>query len=216
MKPSGILPAHAEREPDSQLALSRRRSLAQLVQLLRCGEVSAALAFDILARRRRRRGDGEALCLALASIAEDERRHEQWLSAWQRTLPAPTQEFGGSALAVGFFRGLGTPDAGDHLARIAALDSAVCLLLAALRKAQPGLFGTCLSQILADEARHVALASSYARRHSPARRRQEQAAATREGLVELLATSADCLESLRMNPDQLLARLRRPPRCLCG
>lgn len=216
MKPSGILPAHAEREPDSHLALARRRALAQLVQLLRCGEESAAFAFDILARRRRRRGDSEALYGALASIADDERKHEQLLSAWQRTLPTPARDLAGNAVAVQFFRDLATPDAGDHLTRIAALDSAVCVLLASLRRAQPGLFGGCLSQILADEAGHVAVASGYARRHAPARRRQEQAAATRDGLVRLLATSADCLEALQMNPDRLLLRLRRPPRFLCG
>jgi hypothetical protein len=216
MNTSGILPADAEPESDSYLALARRRALAQLIQLLKCGEESAALAFDILARRRRHRGDNHALCGALASIADDERKHEQLLSAWQRTLPAPVWDPAGNAVAVRFFRDLGTCDAGDHLTRIAALDSAVCVLLRSLRKAQPGLFGACLSQILADEAGHVALASGYARRHSPARRRQEQAAATRDGLVRLLATSADCLEALQMNPEQLLPRLRRPPRFLCG
>lgn len=216
MEPSGDLPACAGLEPVSAQTLGRRRSLAQLLQLLLCGEESAALAFAILARRGRHRGDGEALTGALARIASDERHHTQQLLALQRTLPVPAWDAGHSAAARRFFRSLGTRDVGDHLTRIAALDSAVCLLLATLRTAQPELFNGCLALILADEARHVAVAGGYARRHTPAGRRREQAAATRHGLAGLLEANAACLDSLQMNPDYLLRRLRQPPRFLCG
>jgi hypothetical protein len=193
---------------------AQRVALAELVQILLCGEESAALAFDVLARQRRRQGDAIELTGALLRIADDEREHERMLLALQRSLPRP--EDGAQLAAVGtqYFRGLACRDAGEHFTRIAALDSAVCLLLAAFRKAQPALFGSAFQRILQDEARHVAIASSCARRLAAPQVRVEQAAATRQGLTELLRTRAHCFEALQIDPDRLLARLRQPPRFL--
>jgi hypothetical protein len=190
------------------------RGMAELVQILLCGEESAALAFDILARQRRRQGDALELTAALTRIADDEREHGRLLLALQRTLPTPADSAQSSTTATQFFRDLACRDAGEHFTRIAALDSAVCLLLASFRKAQPALFGSAFQRILHDEARHVAVASCYARRLASPKVRVEQAATTRQGLTELLYARAHCFEDLQIDPDRLLKRLRQPPRFL--
>jgi hypothetical protein len=136
------------------------------------------------------------------------------LLALQRTLPTPPDCAQLAAASNQFFRGLAGRDAGEHFTRIAALDSAVCLLLARFRKAQPALFGSAFQRILHDEARHVAVASRYARRLVASKVRVEQAAATRQGLAALLHARAHCFEDLQIDPDRLLLRLRQPPRCL--
>jgi hypothetical protein len=193
---------------------AKRVALAELVQILLCGEESAALAFDVLARNRRRQGDAIELTAALTRIAADEREHERMLLALARTLPTMNNSAQLEAAANQFFRGLDCRDVGEHFTRIAALDSAVCLLLATFRKAQPALFGSALQRILPDEARHVAVANNYARRLTTPHVREEQAAATRHGLGELLSARAHCFEALQIDPDRLLARLRQLPRFL--
>jgi hypothetical protein len=191
------------------------QALSELFKILLCGEESAGLAFDVLGRRRQRRGDSQELTAALARIAADEREHGALLRQTLAHLPAPRVDHPFELLTRDFFLGLASPDAGVHFTRIAALDSAVCLLLAALRRSMPRLFGAALHRILTDEARHVAVTNGYARRLELPGRRFDTAVETRARLVSLLERRAGCLETLQMNPGALLKRLRQPPRFLC-
>ena len=193
----------------------RECALAELVQVLLIGEESAALAFGVLARQRRRHGDALELTSALTRIAAEESAHERLLLAFQSELPrAPTdRQFDREGKQ--FFRNLASRDAGEHFTRIATLDSAVCLLMASLRKSQPALFAPALQRIYRDEAQHVAVACQYAKRLCVRSRRMELAADTRRGLTALLQQRADCFEILQIDPDRLFDRLRQPPRFLC-
>jgi hypothetical protein len=193
---------------------ARLKSLAVLVQVLLCGEESAALAFDVLARRRRRQGDALELIQALSRIADDERQHRRWLLDVQCTLPCINNDSPLIAAGSQFFVGLACRDAGEHFTRIAALDSAVCWLLAALGKSQPLLFYRAFRRILQDEARHVAISSAYAKRLAAPGKRMEQAAITRHALTAMLAKHSQCFDTLEIDPDRLLMRLRQPPRFL--
>jgi hypothetical protein len=190
-------------------------ALSELADTLLCGEESASLAFELLARRRRRLGDGPEMIAALTRIAQDEREHEALLRKLKRELPAVESRVEVARAESQFFRSLGCHDAGGHFTRIAALDSAVCVLLSTLRKAQPQLFCPALQRVHSDEARHVAVAATYAKRLTPRVQRIEQVAATRHGLADVLTHRAACFESLCIDPDRLLTRLREPPRFLC-
>lgn len=193
---------------------ARRQALARLLRLLLYGEQSAALAFDILGHRRLRQGETPALLSALRHIGADERQHVALLSGLAQVLPAIELDSATTTAAERFFSGLASRDVGVHFTRIAALDSAVCLLLAALRKSQPALFHPVLHRIARDEARHVALATRFARRLCVQPTQWNAAADTRGGLADLLRHRADDMETLQMAPGRLLTRLREPPRFL--
>jgi hypothetical protein len=194
---------------------SPRQALASLLPLLLAGEVSAASAFHVLGRRRRRQGDDTRLLGALETMGADERWHERLLLEWQQELPVVSADPELERHMRVFFRGLASRDAGVHFARIAALDSAVCLLLGSLRRAQPLPMLGPLWQIASDEARHVVVARDYALALTCRAVRLAAADETRTGLARLLAFRGDALDALDLDVDRLLGRLSRPPRCLC-
>lgn len=192
----------------------RSGALARLLRLLLCGEQSAALAFDLLGHRRNRLGDAAELVHQLRSIAAEEREHERLLAAWLSTLPSAPAGADELPAAQRFYRELAHLDGGVHFTRIAALDSAVCLLLAALRKAQPMLCHPALARIARDEARHVVAANHYARRLCAPGQRRAIAGETRAGLVALLSRQADAMDILDIDVDRLLRSVARVPRFL--
>lgn len=190
------------------------QAFADLLHILQSGEQSAALTFEVLGRRRQRSGDDDALTAALSRVVADEREHAVLLARVQSNLPAPLADTHLQAATERFFSQLASRAAGVHFARIAALDSALCLVLAALRRAQPALFGAAFQRILTDEARHVALASQYAWTLARGRERECAATATRIELSQLLALRADCFEELAIDPEVLFRRIRQPPHFL--
>src|SRR6202008_2418142 len=123
-------------------------------------------------------------------IAADEHAHAALLRQLQMHLPTPAVDRCFDLATERFFLGLASPDAGLHFTRIAALDSAVCLLLMTLRRAQPQLFVPALRRILADEARHVNVTSGYAHRLATRLRRSNAAAEVRAGMASLLEQRA--------------------------
>src|SRR5882724_5941184 len=139
-------------------------SFARLLPLLGCGEEAAALAFDGLATCYR---DDDAVAASLKLIAHEERIHGAMLDRLSASLPqVPVQARlvdKAQRLHVGLTRG-GTV---LHLARIAALDSAVCTLLSRLLEtggpigADP-LLSSSLVRIRRDEAGHVRLSRKLA------------------------------------------------------
>jgi hypothetical protein len=193
------------------MATSAHLALAALLPLLLAGEESAEAAFEVLSRRRCRGSDRHALGGALRAIAAEERVHQQRLLALQSALPAVPDDPALRSRATAFFAGLASRNVGIHLTRIAALDSAVCLLLGALRRAQPALHAGVLAGIGHDEARHVAVTLAPARALSSRSVRLEAAVHTRVGLAALLGERAASLDQLGIDPDRLLRRVAEPP-----
>lgn len=163
----GLCFARRRREPLpapdlTGLAPGLAQDLADALPFLLCGEESAVHVFS------RRWGHSLGATETLAAIAAEERFHAAWLDALARALPPP-QRWGDAQAAVAFFRGLPLQEAGPHFSAIAALDLAVCRLLAPLTGPTSPLLGVPalaqgLRRICQDEARHVRLARSFARR----------------------------------------------------
>lgn len=194
---------------DVRLSACGARALAELLQILSCGEESAAVAFDRLGGSWQE----SALRSGLAGIAADERRHQAMLAELKAFLPQPEADPRLAATMRSFFRRLADRDVLVHCVRIVAIDSMVCQILGALRGRGKPLasdvrVGAILQRIHHDEARHVVIASRCAAPLLKSARGREIAADARERLIHLLRLRADSLEALAVDPDRLFARLR--------
>src|SRR5260370_10181090 len=108
-----------------RLGDAQAEALSELLQVFACGEESASLAFARL-------GDSPIARRALARVAEEELIHERLVRGLSGALPAPAPDRELRRALLRFYHGIAQADIGLHLASIAALDSAVCLILAAL------------------------------------------------------------------------------------
>lgn len=212
------LPSAPEVEvgPPLRLPHGQAAAFGELLRILACGEESAALAFDRLAEN-----EATATRLALSRIAVDERRHECLLRQLRRATPEPMPDPMLRLALARFFHGLSTGTAGVHFANIAALDSAVCVILGALlAKARPlarePRAAAILRRIRADEAGHVRLARAMAHALGPPAATRDAAWRTRDALVSLLTRRAAAFDALEVDPVALFARLRRLPEGLAA
>lgn len=188
-------------------------ALATLLPLLGCGEEAAAMAFDGLAERH---AGTPSACIALNAIAIEERGHDLMIRQLQAALPASTQGPAMLSAARRFHVRLASGCVGSHLARIAALDSAVCTVLSGLlRKGQPiasdPVARTALRRIHRDEARHVEVSRGLAMSVGVTRQITDAAVEAREALANVLALAADAFETLAVDPATLDRTLRRLP-----
>ena len=185
--------------------------LATLLALLRSGEQSAGLAFG-----RIRQGLSPGL-LALASpvlndLIADERRHDQMLEQLCAHLPyvrvcdAQTRRF---------FHGLESREPRIHLARVASLDACVCqvltraLALPGIPQGEP-LTAIVLSNIRADEARHVKISRALARlQGTPDTQLRVVDLEVRQRFAALLETRTAAFEGLGIDMPNLIAAIRR-------
>jgi hypothetical protein len=167
-------------------------ALAELLPVLLCGEESAALAMDHIAGSRDAQDEMRA---ALARIALDELEHQALLQRIRAGLPVPHDDPELHTAMRRFFMRLASRDPATHCARIAAVDSAVCLLLGELRgrrrpiALEPTL-NTVVARIHRDEARHVALTSRYAAELSRSQGAHDDVVEARHGLTRLLERRA--------------------------
>jgi hypothetical protein len=190
-------------------------ALAALLPTLLCGEESASLVFEQFAA-----GAGaDTRRFALARIASEEAKHEMLL----RSLRIALDEAGHSAAATPgiqqFFRGAGDRDPGRHFMRIAALDSALCTLLAELRRGsrifvENRTIGAIFARIHRDEARHVVTSLGFARVTCGRAERLATAEDMRSRFARILMNQANALETLGADPDRLFARLSTVPSSL--
>ncbi len=200
-----------------KLSSASAGALAELLQVLGCGEESAALTFDHLGRS----GHGLPMRSALMGIAADERRHQMLLGGLTASLPPPRHDASLGATLRRFFMRLADRDVLVHFVRIVAIDSAVCQILRALcGRGKPLDADTRISSILerirCDEARHVAIASRCATPLLKSARGRDIAAEARERLTDVLRLRADSLDTLAVAPDALFVRLRALPRLTEG
>lgn len=199
---------------DVRLADRPAQALAMLVPLLGCGEEAAAIAFDGLAASEA----DPAAAKALRAIAEEERVHDRLLHGLAENLPRVAM----ASLrqkARRFHIDLGRGSTLVHLARIAAIDAGVCLILSRLlRSGSPVASDQALASMLArirlDETRHVRLSRSLVLARADGRQFEAVAAAAREALAKVVMLAADALENLEVDPAQLEADLGSLPQGL--
>jgi hypothetical protein len=191
---------------------TQAEALSELLQVFACGEESAALAFAHLGgsplEDTARRG--------LASVAEEEVIHERLLRGLRVALPAPAPDRELRRALLRFYHGVAQTDIGLHLASIAALDSAVCVILATLL--EPG--GTLtqepevamvLRRVHRDEAGHVRLSRRLASERAQRNAIGAVAENARLGLVDVLAGRGAAFESLSIDAGRLFARIAQVP-----
>ncbi len=183
-----------------------------MIPILGCGEEAAALAFDGLARASKGR---PFLSATLQLIAAEERVHDGLMHGLADALPHISAEAAQRAARRLHIR-LGTGGAELHLAKIAALDAAVCTVLSRLLRtglpiAQDTLASRTLGRIRRDEARHVALSRSLVLDSGVTGRLREVAAETRVALAGVLMIEADAFEVLQVDPAKLERDVSRLP-----
>lgn len=144
------------------LAVQHLQDLADVLPYLACGEESAVYAFT---GRLQSALPAEA-AQVLQRIADDEQVHADLIAAIQAELPAAQTSISPLRLAQ-FFRRIEAATPAEHLARVAALDWAVCKLLQPLLRiggpvSQAPLLHSAMCDLRQDEARHVRLARSLA------------------------------------------------------
>jgi hypothetical protein len=187
-------------------------ALSELLQVFACGEESASLAFAGL-------GDSlleDAACRALARVAGEELIHEKLLRGLRGALPAPAPDRELRRALLRFYHGIAQADIGLHLASIAALDSAVCLILAVLLQpdrvlAQEPAANRIFRRIHRDEAGHVRLSRRIAAELVQRDVIGAAAENARLGLVGVLARRGAAFESLGIDAERLFMRIGRVP-----
>jgi len=193
----------------SELAEPQIGALGRLLPILLCGEESA---FHMFWREAGRLTDVQLRrSLALARrIAAEELEHEQLLGELRSCCPAADNLASIRLRARRFFLRMASRDPALHFARVAALDSGVCVILAAVAKplARAGVVVDTLNRIRRDEARHV----RFSRAHScelgaDKSLLADTAARIRSELVALLYPLASSFEDLGLDADHLFRRL---------
>jgi hypothetical protein len=187
-------------------------ALCELLQVFACGEESAAHAFAHLGGSPLE----DAARRGLARVAKEELIHEGLLRGLRNALPAPAPDRELRRALLRFYHGIWQADIGLHLASIAALDSAVCVILAALLEpdrilAREPTVARVLRRIHRDEAGHVRLSRRLAAELVRGKALFAVAEIARLSLVGLLARRGSAFESLGVNAERLFARIARVP-----
>lgn len=189
---------------------------ANILPCLLCGEESAVRVF---LNEGNRIGTSlyDGAQDTLFRIAAEEEYHEQLLCRLNAQLPEARDFSKRRQLSRRYFAALSSRDCAEHFARIAAIDSAVCIILSEM--CRPGgpfprdsATAAIFTRIRRDEGRHVAFSNHYATRLGVT---TECFAASfrlvRSGLVDLLRWCGDGFDLLTVDPDRLFKRLLRPP-----
>ncbi len=198
-----------------RLADGHAQALAELIVLLGCGEEAAAIAFAGLAAR-----DADPVAArALRRVADEEETHDALLVGLARALPPPIDAPQWLRATRRFHARMARGSVAEHLARVAAIDAAVCTVLARLTArhrpvgADPGACAV-LGRIHRDEGRHVRLSRRLAIERADGRALCDVAMAARGALADVLALGGAGFEVLGVDPDMLLRDVRVLPRRL--
>jgi hypothetical protein len=208
-----VAPTHLRvarlRDSLSGLSESQVVALGQLLPSLLCGEESA---FHVFWREGHQVSNIQiSQSQALANqIALEELEHERLLQELRGCCPVPNDVASTLLRARRFFIRMASRDPTVHFARVAALDSATCIVLSAL--VEPLSRATALIEIFnrirSDEARHV----RFSRRHSyelgaDTSLLANTAARIRNELVAFLYPLGNSFEALGLDPDHLFRRV---------
>jgi hypothetical protein len=208
-----VAPMHLRvvRLKDSLLKLSESQvtALGQLLPSLLCGEESSFHVFWREGHRVSNVQIGHSEALA-NQIAIEELEHERLLQDLRGCCPVPNDVASTLVRTRRFFLRMASRDPAIHFARVAALDSGVCVILSSL--VRPLSRATALIEIFdrirSDEARHV----RFSRRHSyelgaDTSLLANTAARIRGELVALLYPLGNSFEDLGLDADHLFRRL---------
>lgn len=200
-------------EIDASLTARRREGLAALLPILGCGEEAATLAFGTLSSSIDYDISGRS---ALASIAKDEERHDHCILSLRASLPIPPDQRETLKQARRFHINLGRGTTAFRMARIAALDSAVCIVLGRLLHRKAGLacapkVHQALSAIWQDEARHVAVSRRLALARAESDTLRPLAHQARGALADILLLAGGAFENLEVDPTLIVRDVRRLP-----
>ena len=196
-----------------RLSAETAQALANLLPMLGCGEEAAAVAFHHLADSA---GFAPQTAAALRMIGDEEDVHDALLTRLGMALPPPEQPERVRRAAKRFHIALTRGGPMLHLARIAAVDAGVCMILSRITDKRRAIatdaptFGL-LRKIRSDEAKHVAVARCAISSEADRRPLREAAAAAREALAQLLALDGAAFEALGVDPDQLIRDIARLP-----
>ena len=188
-------------------------ALSQLVPFMMCGEESAVHVFHRESRRVRN-GAHRAAQELLLQIAGEEKVHEYLLARLAVELPEAEGNDAIRKRSQDFFINLANPDPAVHFARVAALDSGVCKIMASFCLAPgvvkyPALQRIC-SKIRSDESRHVRISRQYVMDLGMPPAALSAAADSICGdLVTLLQPGGKALEDLGVDADHLFRRIKR-------
>lgn len=195
-----------------RLSDDERAALGRILPSLACGEESAVHAFYREGNRTSQEGMAASRSL-LYQIAREEEQHELLLRRLRSQCPVPNDLEAIRRRAQWFFLQIASKDPAIHFARIAGLDSGVCILMAAAAHKTPAfdkapailqIFG----RIRSDEARHV----KFSRKHAielgtePAQL-AEGTELARKGLVDILSPLGDAFEIFGVDADRLFRRI---------
>ena len=196
----------------SPLSEKNARAVATLLPLLGCGEEAASFAFDDIADHFTKAHER----YALHGIALEERVHDDIIQELIATMPVrpDVSEMLKSAKHFHVKLGRGTP--AERLARIAALDAAVCLILSRLTRARAPIttdsfITSHLIRIRNDEARHVSVSRALAIAVLPRAELDDLGAAIRWAFADVLMLGAGALETLGVDPWALARDIRALP-----
>lgn len=200
-------------EIDATLTMRQQDGLAALLPILGCGEEAATLAFDGLAASLT---DDLEAHLALAAIAVDEDRHDRLILSLRTALPPPPDVRVALRQARRFHIDLGRGSTAFRLAKIAALDSAVCMVLGRLLHRNAALacaprIHKALSAIWHDESHHVSVSRRLALARADAATLRPLAVAARYALADILLLAGPAFDSLEVDPMVLARDVRRLP-----
>src|SRR5258708_21148999 len=189
---------------------AQAEALAELLQVFACGEESASLAF---ARLGGAPLEDAARC-GLARIAEEELVHERLLRGLRSALPAPARDKELRRALLRFYHGIAQDDIGLHLASIASLDSAACLILSALLQRasilrQEPAVAAIFRRIHRDEAGHVRLSRRIAAALVPTPVFTPVPERTRLGLVGALQRRGPAFQRLVIYAERVFVRVWR-------
>jgi hypothetical protein len=197
------------RDSLSELAEPQIEALGRLLPALLCGEESSFHVFSREAGRLIEVALYRSLALA-RRIAVEELEHERLLRHLRNCCPIPDDLANIRLRAHRFFVRMECRDHALHFARVAALDSCVCVILAALAKplAPARVIVETFKRIRGDEARHV----RFSREHSCALGADKSlladtAACVRSELVDLLYPLASSFEDLGVDAEHLFRRV---------
>jgi len=194
----------------SELAEAQIEALGRLLPALLCGEESS---FHVFSQEVSRLTDAALYrSLALARrIAVEELEHERLLRELRNCCPVPNDLATIRLRARRFFLRMACRDHALHFARVAALDSAVCVILAAVTKplGQARVIVETFNRIRGDEARHV----RFSREHSCELGANnsvlaDTAVCVRSELAALLYPLASSFEDLGLDADHLFRRIK--------
>jgi hypothetical protein len=194
---------------EQELSRQVAEAVTELLQVLCCGEESAVFAFSSLSRNPTLNANASS-CAAM--IAREEAFHDQLLRGLRNVLPKPRADLALIGKLKEFYRSLNTPDLFVHLTQICALDSAVCLILSAVRECGRPIgnnvtLNAIFSRIQRDEVGHVRASGRLTRELGSGRVAADCFVRTREKLAGVILERADALETLHVDPAVLTRNL---------